>query len=304
MMTADERNFRSSYYEKVGFRNVEEKKSLEILLKDNPPDCIKLKQFCLRFTVPGLYRNLLWKLLLNVTPRYMNNLKFVTAQRTEVYEELVRALQVMKLINNDTPKPDLFLLMWLLETGQLKFDLNLQMDDMVFKGFTAISNSLIKIFDDDVDTYWISKGFYTSVKNFHDCIPKLVEASKTILEREDKVLFKHLSELGIFDGSEIAISFNCLFADILHETALVKIWDKIVGGSFKILPFVAVILFTTLRRNLLNITCKSTVFDELKGITEEISEVIANKAIELWQQYGSLLVIGDTHKEKINADNS
>lgn len=31
-----QRNFRSTYYEKVGFRGVEEKKSLEILLKDNP----------------------------------------------------------------------------------------------------------------------------------------------------------------------------------------------------------------------------------------------------------------------------
>lgn len=31
-----QRNFRSAYYEKVGFRGVEEKKSLEILLKDNP----------------------------------------------------------------------------------------------------------------------------------------------------------------------------------------------------------------------------------------------------------------------------
>lgn len=31
-----QRNFRSIYYEKVGFRGVEEKKSLEILLKDVP----------------------------------------------------------------------------------------------------------------------------------------------------------------------------------------------------------------------------------------------------------------------------
>lgn len=37
IMTDDpQRNFRSAYYEKVGFRGVEEKKSLEILLKDNP----------------------------------------------------------------------------------------------------------------------------------------------------------------------------------------------------------------------------------------------------------------------------
>ena len=83
-MASDERNFRSSYYEKVGFRSVEEKKSLEILLKEKPLDKVKLKQFCLRFTVPCAYRNSLWKLLLNVTPRYSNNLDFVIKQRTEV----------------------------------------------------------------------------------------------------------------------------------------------------------------------------------------------------------------------------
>ena len=63
-MATDERNFRSYYYEKVGFRGVEEKKSLEILLKDKPLDVIKLKQFCLRFPVPALHRNKVWKILL------------------------------------------------------------------------------------------------------------------------------------------------------------------------------------------------------------------------------------------------
>lgn len=62
--TADERNFRSSYYEKVGFRNVEEKKSLEILLKEKSLDKTKLNHFCLRFPVPGVHRSYLWKLLL------------------------------------------------------------------------------------------------------------------------------------------------------------------------------------------------------------------------------------------------
>ena len=65
-MATDERNFRSYYYEKVGFRGVEEKKSLEILLKDKPLDVIKLKQFCLRFPVPALHRNRTWKILLGI----------------------------------------------------------------------------------------------------------------------------------------------------------------------------------------------------------------------------------------------
>lgn len=63
-MAVDERNFRSTYYEKVGFKSVEEKKSLEILLKDKTLDRIKLKQFCLRYSVPVVYRNLVWKVLL------------------------------------------------------------------------------------------------------------------------------------------------------------------------------------------------------------------------------------------------
>lgn len=61
---ADERNFRSTYYEKVGCRSVEERKSLEILLKDKPLNVLKLKQFCIRFTVPNIHRNVLWSFLL------------------------------------------------------------------------------------------------------------------------------------------------------------------------------------------------------------------------------------------------
>jgi hypothetical protein len=39
---------RSHYYEKVGFRGVEEKKSLDILLAEKPIEREKLQSFCLR----------------------------------------------------------------------------------------------------------------------------------------------------------------------------------------------------------------------------------------------------------------
>uniref|UniRef100_A0A1Y7VJF2 TBC1 domain family, member 7 n=1 Tax=Mus musculus TaxID=10090 RepID=A0A1Y7VJF2_MOUSE len=64
-MTDDsQRNFRSVYYEKVGFRGVEEKKSLEILLKDDRLDIEKLCTFSQRFPLPSMYRALVWKALL------------------------------------------------------------------------------------------------------------------------------------------------------------------------------------------------------------------------------------------------
>ena len=59
-----ERNFRTHYYEKVGFRAVEEKKSVEILLKEETINKEKLLQFCLRFGIPAMYRTYVWKLLL------------------------------------------------------------------------------------------------------------------------------------------------------------------------------------------------------------------------------------------------
>ena len=60
----EQRNFRSAYLEKVGIKGVEEKKSLEILLNEQPLDIIKLNQFCIRFPVPASHRSYLWKVLL------------------------------------------------------------------------------------------------------------------------------------------------------------------------------------------------------------------------------------------------
>lgn len=60
-----QRNFRSAYYEKMGFRGVEEKKSLEILLKDNPLG---------RFFSPFLKLNLKKKQRKYVLKKSMNHL--------------------------------------------------------------------------------------------------------------------------------------------------------------------------------------------------------------------------------------
>ncbi|GBP89165.1 TBC1 domain family member 7 [Eumeta japonica] len=115
-MTTDERNFRSSYYEKVGCRGVEEKKSLEILLKERPWDKVKLKQFCLRFTVPAAHRALVWKVLLGILPPYPDSHSFVAEQRAAQYADLVHALAAMALAEDEPPARRLFA-MWQLERG-------------------------------------------------------------------------------------------------------------------------------------------------------------------------------------------
>ena len=60
-MAAEERNFRNQYYDKMGFRVVEEKKSLETMLSSDTIDVKKMRTFCLRFCLPIVTRPLVWK---------------------------------------------------------------------------------------------------------------------------------------------------------------------------------------------------------------------------------------------------
>ena len=84
----EQRNFRSAYLEKVGIKGVEEKKSLEILLKEQPLNIIKLNQFCIRFPVPASYRPYLWKVLLGtihlIIARFclLTNMSFTKSKTT------------------------------------------------------------------------------------------------------------------------------------------------------------------------------------------------------------------------------
>lgn len=62
---------------------------------------------------------------LDVAPVYPDCTSFVLAQRTEVYDDLLRALQVMKVVNESTPVSNVFYAMWLLENRQLSLSPNI-----------------------------------------------------------------------------------------------------------------------------------------------------------------------------------
>ena len=68
---ADQRNFRSQYYEKVGFRGVDERKTLELLLNEDPINLQKLQNFALQFSIPSFDRIIVWKYMLGKHIRYL-----------------------------------------------------------------------------------------------------------------------------------------------------------------------------------------------------------------------------------------
>ncbi|XP_046406044.1 TBC1 domain family member 7 isoform X2 [Ischnura elegans] len=262
-MATDERNFRSSYYEKVGFRSVEERKSLEILLKDKPLDRAKLTQFCLRFTVPGIYRSLLWKVLLGVLPVHVESHEFVMLQRKEQYQDLYQSLNVMGIATKNTPNSQLFILMWLLEIGQLKLDYASQIEEPLNQHLMAITDAILSLFPESIDAYWISKGFYQCVNKFQKGLNNLIQCTMAILEKEDGTLYSYLEEIRAFQVIPLETWFYRCFAGVLYDQALGKIWDKLAGGSCKILVYVAIVLLTTLRRSIFGSQTREDVLKHL-----------------------------------------
>lgn len=220
-MANDERNFRSSYYEKVGCHSVEEKKSLNKLLQDQIRNHSKLKQFCLSYTVPTTHRSLLWNIILGVMPLHKNSTDYVMEQRKAVYEDLRRAVTVMQCVQSNTSKCRLMLRMWQLEqnhplppinggtvsvpspTQQLgsasinsSLEINCNNWELKYdyeKNFVAIVRVLLQIFEEevnDVEIYWLAKEFYALTREIQKECNKLKELTASILRKDDPILCK------------------------------------------------------------------------------------------------------------------
>lgn len=287
-MPTDKRNFRSAYYEKVGCRGVEEKKSLELLMSDIPWDKVKLKQFCLRFCVPAAYRNLVWKVLFGILPLYPDTHAFIWEQRSMQYCDLMDALEILEIQSKD--RADALYNIWQLETGKVRSD------PIIEASFKAIATTLAKLYNDEKDVYWFTKSFCKEVKSFLPEVPKMMDTFAIVLEKEDYVLYRHLLSLKCMEVLPLNKWFQCCFAGLLDEVSLAKIWDKICCGSSKILPYVGVTLVITLRRCILQANSTEELLKCMQELPEQCEDVLANKAIDLWQHYGALQ--GDPHIKK------
>ncbi|XP_046682957.1 TBC1 domain family member 7 isoform X1 [Homalodisca vitripennis] len=283
---SDERNFRSFYYERVGCRSVEEKKSLEILFRDKAWDKIKIKQFCSRFSVPLVYRCSVWKFILGVIPSQKKCHEFIMEERKSQYLDLLECLKAMKYVTHDSPKEQKFLEMWLLEKYNLAFDRNEQLKLEFHQNLLAITRTLVGTFEDDVDVYWIAKGLFEYVKTWCSSIPQLIETTKTVLKKEDSLLYNHLEECKLMNVIPFNTWFGRCFSGVLHDAALVKVWDKMIGGSYRVLIFTCTVLLITMRRVLLTCVNYTQFITCVQSVNNETSEVIVSKSLELWSIHG------------------
>ncbi|KAM7070467.1 TBC1 domain family member 7-like isoform 2-T3 [Acridotheres tristis] len=220
MADDSQRNFRSVYYEKVGFRGVEEKKSLEILLKDDRLDIEKLCTFSQRFPLPSMYRILVWKVLLGIIPPHHESHALVMKYRKEQYWDIHHALRVIRFINDSTPQVDVFLRIHQLESGKLPRNVAfpLEPEDEVF---LAIAKAMEEMVEDPIEGYWLVSCFVNQLNSKHkDSLQQLPKILEQYLNIEDNRLLMHLKACAAMSKLPYDLWFKKCFAGCLPESSL------------------------------------------------------------------------------------
>lgn len=293
---AEDRNFRSNYYKKFGFRNIEEKKSIELLLKEHPLDVEKLRLFCLRFPVSAKYRLYLWKIVLGVLPANQDSHEFVMTQRKEQYENLRHALEVMRKVDKDMPTSVVFLKMFLIEEGRLPFDEHDLLTQPANKAFINIAAAVISMVDDQVDTYWVTTSFYRFYRKHEEALHSLPDKTKAFFKKEDpdQKLWLHMEKHDVWSSLPLSDWFSSCFAGVLPDQSFERIGDIVIGGSLMVLVYVTVAILLTLRRPLLIMNTKEEMLRYLQQIPEDSGDILVNKAIDMWEKHGHHLTKSDS----------
>ena len=253
-MGKDDRNFRSHYYEKVGFRGVDERKALELLWQDDPLNLEKFSNFALKHSLPFCDRLSVWKVILSVAPRFAKNKEKHWKWKVNPYEDSLRFMKSSNRIQETMQKSDIQAILWLLFKGELKIDFSSQLSDFWPSHFAAISDTMFKIFElhdkvNDIEVFYLSQGLADLLKEKHaeGLLDDYIKILKNLLSGDQGTssLFVHLDKIGFLDilvsdkNCHLTTWFCRGFAGIIAPSALEKIWDKLIAGSTRILIFMA-----------------------------------------------------------------
>ncbi|KAH9496675.1 TBC1 domain member 7 [Bulinus truncatus] len=283
-MMDQERNFRTHYYEKVGFRAVEEKKSIEILLKEQPIKKEKLIQFCLRYGVPAMYRIYVWKIILGILPTNQASQEYVWYHRGEQVKELEKAGRLLAPECTDGSLEHKVLRLKLIDEGCLPLKNKFLDTDPSHSNFLSIVQATSSFVSSDVDLFWISTRFYKHIQDsLSATIGQFSENILQCLKKEDQnqKLYQHLFEHQVLSVLPMREWLYTCYANILPENALERIWDRVIGESSTILIYVAVSIFLVLRRPLLALQSSVEMVNYLSKIPEDCGDRIVNEALDL-----------------------
>ena len=216
-----DRNFRSLYYEKVGFRGVDERKTVEALLAEDPVSREKCAHFTLKFSVPSDRRKDLWKVRrkLSIQALICSSLLACSIGRAQCISSVPeqqglrvevagkalprrnqvgahhvhhlinrnkirfpRSLRVMGKIRDDWPKAKNLAVVYLLFAKQLKMDVARQLEEAKSQDLMAVAEALIHM-DQSSESPFDEVEVFWIAKGMFALLGRLSEAGLTEMEQ-------------------------------------------------------------------------------------------------------------------------
>lgn len=108
------------------------------------------------------------------------------------------------------------------------------------------------------------------------------------LEKEESDLYNYFKTKNILDELPFHRWYTTIFASILNELSLIKIFDRIAGGSYQIVVFIFIAICSYTRNSLKtqpNATNVTKIIENFPADDSEKSNDIVNKTINLFHKY-------------------
>lgn len=176
----------------------------------------------------------------------------------------------------------------------MRFDLAEQLQEAWVQNFTFLIASLSSLVEGQAALYWIGRGLHTQL-NLHLRDPWPLVDCLTHLLGEDPALLEHLSSLHILPSLPFTKLWGQGLSQLFHPTLLPRLWDKVIGGSVKVLVYVLAAAFYRCRLDFLAVETVDQVMQVLQGMKEERQEAALTSGLDLWELDGCPLLPGEMH---------
>jgi len=255
----DQRNFRNRFIERVGVRGVDSK-ALEHLLDDDKFDITRVAQYVTRLPLTNANRERLWIILLGLVPSpsvlLKNSLQtacpkmgYIFNQRRRLAWTLEKGLLICGVLKPDDSRATALVLMYLLFNGKLKSSTEDILQTEEPRNLLAIT----QVFGFEgrfTFDFWIMTEFLKFVKNLQISEKSIKESVKIHLNNsEDSALLRHLTTTGVLSMIPIDKWLKTWFAGFIHETAIIAIWDRLLGINPERLMLCTCVKFITTKKD-------------------------------------------------------
>jgi hypothetical protein len=125
-----------------------------------------------------------------------------------------------------------------------------------------------------------------------ECLGRLVQ--------EDPPLAEHLAHTGVLAALPCAQLWARGLAQLFLPALLPRLWDKVIGGSVKILVYVLAAAVSRCRVELLAVGTAEQAVQVLGGMKEDRQEAVLALGTEFWELDGCPLVPGDREDDRLH----